>query len=190
MSGQRFNRFLVEHPSHIRMLSHRGPKFDCPRQCLSVFVIKRGVKLRWGCKFLIAILDWLSPLSCDSDSWEKCQYGKYYFVDKGNCVLCCFVDLMYVDGSQRPARPESLLHSLKYVIASYILKICLNETRCVQRKVITTSPLVRTATGHIARYSRTPHMRTLVIRIAIHPNRLGRSCKHFLTLIVLHHFGA
>ena len=66
--------FLVEHPSHFSMLSHRGPKFDSPRQCLNVFVIKSGVKLWWGCKFLIAILDWLSPLSCDSDSWAKCRH--------------------------------------------------------------------------------------------------------------------
>jgi hypothetical protein len=66
--------FLVEHPSHISMLSHREPKLDCPRQCLKVFVIKSGVKLWWCYKFLIAILDWLSPLSCDSDSWAKCRH--------------------------------------------------------------------------------------------------------------------
>jgi len=67
--------------------------------------------------------------------------SKYYFVDNGNCVLCCFVDLTYVDGSWTPARPECLLRSLKYVIASYILKFSLNEARCDQSKVITTSPL-------------------------------------------------
>jgi len=115
--------------------------------------------------------------------------AKYYFVDKGNCVLCCLVDLTYVDGSQPPARHECLLHSLKYVIASYMLKISLNEAHCVQRKVITTSLLVRTSTGHFTRYSRTSHMPTLVIRTAIHPNRLGRSCKHFLIVTVLHILG-
>jgi hypothetical protein len=108
---------------------------------------------------------------------------------KGNCVLCCFVDLTYVDGSQPPARPECLLHTLKNVIASYILQISLNEARCVQSKAITTSPLARTSTGHIARYSRTPHIRTLVVRIAIHLNRLGRSCKHFVTVIVINFLG-
>ena len=118
--------FLVEHPSHNSMLSHRGPKFDCPRQCLNIFVIKRSVKLWWGWKFLITILDWLSPFSCDSDSWEKFrQVQRIILSTKGNCVLCCFVDLTYVDGSQPPARPECLLHSLKNVIASYILKIFL-----------------------------------------------------------------
>jgi hypothetical protein len=66
--------FLVEHPSHIGILSHREPKFDCPHQCLNLFVTKRAVKLWWCCKFLIAILDWLSPLSCHSDSWAKCRH--------------------------------------------------------------------------------------------------------------------
>ena len=103
------------------------------------------------------------------------------------CPLLFFA-LTYADGSRPPARPECLLHSLKYIIAVYILKISLNETRCVHSKVISTSPLACTSTGHISRYSRTPHIRTLVIRIAIHPNRLGLSCHHFLTVIVLHHF--
>jgi hypothetical protein len=66
--------FLFEPPSQICMLNHRGPKFDCPRQCPNVFVIKRGVKLWWDCKFLTAVLDWLFPLSCGSDSWAKCRH--------------------------------------------------------------------------------------------------------------------
>ena len=37
-------------------------------------------------------------------------------------------------------------------------------------------------------YSRTPIIRTLVIRISNNPDRLGPSGKHFLTVIVLHPF--
>ena len=110
--------FLVEHPSHNSMLSHRGPKFDSPRQCLNIFVIKCSAKLWWGWKFLIAIFDWLSPLSCVSGSWEKCrQVQKIILSTKGNCVLSCFVDLTYVDGSQPPARPECLQHSPSKLIS-------------------------------------------------------------------------
>ena len=84
--------FLVEHPSHVSMLSHRRPKFDCPRQCLNVFVIKRGVKLWWSCKFLIAILDWLSPLSCDSDSWAKCRHVRSIILSTNDILYS--VDLL------------------------------------------------------------------------------------------------
>ena len=38
----------------------------------------------------------------------------------------------------------------------------------------------------IPKYSRTPFIRTLVIRLANYPDRLGPSSKHFLTVIVLY----
>ena len=39
---------------------------------------------------------------------------------------------------------------------------------------------------HQTKYSRTPLIRTLVIRISNYPDLLGPSVKHFLTVIVLH----
>jgi hypothetical protein len=69
--------------------------------------MKRGVKLWWGCTFLIAVLDWLSSLTCVSDSWAKCrQEQSIIFFEKGNY---CFVEVTYTDGSWAPARPAALL---------------------------------------------------------------------------------
>ena len=42
--------------------------------------------------------------------------------------------------------------------------------------------------GDVNNYSITPFIRTLVIRIANYPDRLGPSGKHFLTVIVLQYF--
>jgi hypothetical protein len=47
-----------------------------------------------------------------------------------------------------------------------------------------------TAVGNEGAYSITPLIRTLVIRIANYPYRLGPSGKHFLTVILLHLFMA
>jgi hypothetical protein len=48
--------------------------------------------------------------------------ANYYFTDKGNCMLCYFVEVTYTDGSQAPASLEYLLHFVKYVIGSYVSK--------------------------------------------------------------------
>jgi hypothetical protein len=47
-----------------------------------------------------------------------------------------------------------------------------------------------TAVGTEGAYSITPLIRTLVIRIASYPYRLGPSGKHFLNVILLHLFMA